>query len=382
MARLIPLVLGMVSATTVASLGRVVDHADVDGVTSLPQSTMDAIGRQKWLFTHASVGGNMINGMSDLRTADPNRYQLVPTSVGYNSSELRASDPPIPTAPGRIYDCSRGNPGWATKFTIFDNSVRVSGWHDTAVEVVMDKLCYIDQAADANQYITMMAALEVSYPETVFVYTTMPLTTSEDSSNVLRNVYNAAVRAYCLTHNRLLYDIADMEAYDPNGTQYTFVYGGQTYQKLYSGYTSDGGHLNTDGRQRIARGWYAVAAVIVEQSTLYSLTLDVINGLWGTVTLDPEPNDANAPSYPAGSVVTLTATPTAGRAFRQWEIYDPNHPGDANFVVIDANNPLTIVMEADREVTACFKCGSGAEWLPIAMAAFFMGLVLVRRGGI
>ncbi len=127
----------------------------------------------------------------------------------------------------------------------------------------MDKLCYIDQGANAATYINMMMALEAACPGTVFVYMTMPLMTSEDSNNVLRNQYNAAVRSHCAANNRLLYDLADMEAHDPAGVPYTFTYGGQTYQKLYSGYTSDGGHLNTTGRQRIAMGWYAVAAQLV-----------------------------------------------------------------------------------------------------------------------
>ncbi len=375
MLRSITFAMCIVAATAIVLRAETIDHTDIDGVSALPQSTMNDIGQQKWLFTHASVGGNMINGMSDLRTADPNRYKLLPTTLGYNSAELRANNPPVPTVAGRIYDCNRGNPGWTTKYTIFDNSVRISGWHDTAVNAVMDKLCYIDQTADANQYITKMVALEASYPNTVFVYATMPLTTDQDYNNALRNQYNAAVRSYCLTHDRLLFDIADIEAFDPNGTQYTFVYGGQTCQKLYSGYTSDGGHLNTTGRQRVAKGWYAVAAEIVEMNTLCSLTLSAINGSWGTVTLNPEPDDANAPTYPAGTVVTLTATPIEGKSFRQWEVYNPNYPGDANHAVIDANTTLTLVMDTNKQVAAVFRCGGSAA-LPLMLG---MMLVLIRR---
>jgi hypothetical protein len=241
---------------------RIIDHADIAGVVTLPQAVMDAIGQQKWFFTHASVGGNMLSGMSDLHTADSLRYQLTSTSAGYDSGGQRAPAPPVPTLPGKIYESSRGNPGWSAKFTIFDNSVRVSGWHDGAVGIAMDKLCYIDQDADAGDYLDSMQALEDSYPGTVFVYTTMPLTDDSDSSNVLRNQYNALVRQYARDHDKYLFDIADIEAHDPGGVPQTFQSGGQTYQKLYSGYTSDGGHLNTTGRQRVAMGWYAMAALI------------------------------------------------------------------------------------------------------------------------
>ncbi len=88
----------------------------------------------------------------------------------------------------------------------------------------------------------------------------------------------------------------------------------------------------------------------------YALSLTVINESYGTVTVEP-----NLPEYPSGSVVTLSATPIDGKSFRQWEIYDPNYPGDANYAVIDTNNPLTIVMTGDTSVGAAFKCGTGAS---------------------
>jgi len=91
----------------------------------------------------------------------------------------------------------------------------------------------------------------------------------------------------------------------------------------------------------------------------YKLTIGYVNPSWGHVELAPEPNDANLPEYPARSTVTLTAVPNGGKAFTQWRIYDPNYPGDGNYAVVDANDSITIVMDANREVTAVFKCGSG-----------------------
>ncbi|MCP4642638.1 MAG: hypothetical protein GY851_19490, partial [bacterium] len=84
--------------------------------------------------------------------------------------------------------------------------------------------------------------------------------TSEDASNILPPDYNDAVRQYCITNGKFLFDIADIEAHDPSGVEQTYESGGSTYQKLYSGYTSDGGHLNSTGAERVAMGWYAAAA--------------------------------------------------------------------------------------------------------------------------
>lgn len=255
-------ILLLLLAPALPAPAQIVDHGDVDELASLPQCVMDGIGAQRWLFTHASVGGNMVAGLDDLAALDPLRFQLDTVGVGYDDGELAAAPPPATTVPGTVYDCQRGNPGWQDKFTIFDNSVRSAGWHMAAVDAVLDKLCYIDEGASAASYLASMDALAVSYPTTAVVFATMPLTTGEDADNVLRNVYNQAVRQHCAAIGALLYDIADIEAHDVNGAEQTFESGGETYQKLYAGYTGDGGHLDTEGRQRVARGWYATAATL------------------------------------------------------------------------------------------------------------------------
>lgn len=240
---------------------QVVDHDDLESVVSLPQCALDAVGAQRWLFTHASVGGNLLEGLDDLHAAEPGRYRLATTWVGYDGGALRCDPPPATTAPGTVYECGRGNPGWQDKLTIFERSVGLAGWESPAVDAAMDKLCYIDQDADAGAYLAMMDALATAHPDTTFVHTTMPLTTGEDGDNVLRNLYNQEVRAHCAASGELLYDVADMEAHDPEGVEQTFDSGGTTYQRLYAAYTSDGGHLDAElGHRRVALGWYAVAA--------------------------------------------------------------------------------------------------------------------------
>lgn len=247
----------------IPAYGQIINNNDISRVSSLPQSVMNSIGKQRWLFTHASVGGNMVDGMNSLHSSNPTRYKLVTSDAWFNSSSNRVTAPPSPTLQGRIYECQRGNPGWEQKGIIFDNSVRLGGWHASAVDLCLDKLCYIDQDANANTYTTKMSALEALYPDTIFVYATMPLTTETGGDNILRNKYNQAVRSYCIANHKLLYDIADLEAHNPSGVESTFPSGGNTYQRLYSGYTDDGGHLNSAGQQHVALGWYAVAAAVV-----------------------------------------------------------------------------------------------------------------------
>ncbi|MBN1341640.1 MAG: SUMF1/EgtB/PvdO family nonheme iron enzyme [Phycisphaerae bacterium] len=108
----------------------------------------------------------------------------------------------------------------------------------------------------------------------------------------------------------------------------------------------------------------------------YVLTIDKVNSLWGNVNTEPF-----SPSYeyPACSELILNAQPTEGKAFKHWEIYDPNFPGDANYATYDSNLTTTIVMMTDREVTAVFKCGSDAGPLLPMMLGVLGLFVLARR---
>ncbi len=105
-----------------------------------------------------------------------------------------------------------------------------------------------------------------------------------------------------------------------------------------------------------------------------TLTLDVINGTWGTVQVEP-----NYPTHAEGSEVLLTAAPIEGKTFNRWTIYDPNHPGDANHAAIDANLSTSVVMDTDRQVEAAFKCGSNTDPMFPAMAMGLLGWVTLRR---
>lgn len=278
--------LGRISfaVTLVAMLGvpsvqaTVIDHNAVNAVSGYSQSTMDQIGGLNYFFSHASVGSNMVSGLDALHNSNANFYQL--------QTEYASSTPPASVLDGRVYEIGRGNPGWDDKLSMFDGYL-ANGWTGK-VNLAMDKFCYIDQNANAASYLSFMQGLEAKYASsgTRLVYATMPLTTDAGYDNVLRNVFNNTVRSFVAgSSSRLLFDIADIEAWDTNGVQHTFVSGGNTYQQLYSGFSSDGGHLNDLGSQRVALGFYGVAnaslAPIPEPET-YAMILAGL-GLLGTV---------------------------------------------------------------------------------------------------
>jgi len=232
----------------------VVGYTNCLAVTTYPQSLMDRIGQLKWYFAHASVGANMMDGIAALHAVNANFYPL--RGVAADES------PPSTTQTGVIYEHNRGNPGWWEKFELYQSCVS-NGWRYPLVNLAMTKLCYIDQGAILDWCIDCVSPLASAFPETVFVYATMPLTTSEDSDNYDRNLYNDGLRDWCRTHNRVLLDIADIEAHDSNGLPVTFSYNNRVCQRLYDDYSSDGGHLNSAGSQLAAKGFYAVAAALM-----------------------------------------------------------------------------------------------------------------------
>ena len=53
---------------------------------------------------------------------------------------------------------------------------------------------------------------------------------------------------------------AAVESTAPDGSRMGGTYGGATYFSLYSGYSSDEGHLNAEGSRRAATAWLAAVA--------------------------------------------------------------------------------------------------------------------------
>ena len=113
----------------------------------------------------------------------------------------------------------------------------------------------------------MMADLEGRFPQTLFVYLTMPLTTeTAGSENDRRNDFNRYVRAYCRTAGKWLLDLADLEAWTEAGAEQTYVSGGTTNQRMATAYAvgPEWGdfHLNAAGRRQAALGWHALGGAL------------------------------------------------------------------------------------------------------------------------
>ena len=67
-------------------------------------------------------------------------------------------------------------------------------------------------------YLNAMNQLEIDYPDVTFIYMTGHLDGTGESGNL--NVRNNQIRSYCIDNNKILFDFADIESYDPDGNYF------------------------------------------------------------------------------------------------------------------------------------------------------------------
>ena len=313
--------LGLLAAG-MARADTVIDHAALAAATNPPAGLSAKVGQLRWFFTHASVGGNLVTGLNGLHEEDAVRFPLhiygydgnngdgdyhgaVGTEGSEGGADYRAAADPAVATNGFVYECMRGNPDWRNKLTCFSNSVVQSGWRFPKVNVVLDKFCWIDPYADPAEYCAMMDGLEQRFPETLFVYMTIPLTTeTAGSENDGRNDFNRHVRAYCRTEGKWLLDLADIEAWSESGVQQTYAADGETNQLMVAAYAvgPEWGdyHLNATGRRRAGLGWYALALALFETDRDADGICDGEELIAGTAPAD------------AGNRLTLAFDPATG----------------------------------------------------------------------
>ena len=72
--------------------------------------------------------------------------------------------------------------------------------------------------AGVNTYLSAMNQLEIDYPDVTFVYMTGHLDGTGSAGNL--HFRNEQIRNYCRNNNKILFDFADIERYDPDGNDF------------------------------------------------------------------------------------------------------------------------------------------------------------------
>ncbi len=116
-----------------------------------------------------------------------------------------------------------GNPdftSWETATRSFLGTVNGSGRgaNHPEINVIIWAWCgQVSGASEANinTYLSLMNGLETDYPGIKFVYMTGHLDGGGTAGNL--HLRNQQIRNYCNSNNKILFDFADIESYDPSG---------------------------------------------------------------------------------------------------------------------------------------------------------------------
>jgi len=217
--------------------------------------------KKKILFGHQSVGMNIMKGMKALTSGNP-----LPIIMEWDINKPQLNDP------GFYHTRLGSNFDPASKIIAFSKLI-----HDlkkNQPDIAFFKFCYVDikdhtkVTEVAEKYAETMTDLEKSFPEIRFMHFTVPLRSHRKGlkvmvkkllnvpepnylENIKRQEYNDLIREK-YSERGYLFDIAGLESQDKNKSREKHDYKGKRFETMRQEYTSDGGHLNTEGSKYIA----------------------------------------------------------------------------------------------------------------------------------
>ncbi|HBA86361.1 MAG TPA: hypothetical protein DCZ95_19960 [Verrucomicrobia bacterium] len=192
----------------------VIDHTCTD-ISQIPAAWIAAVkSNVVWHYAHTSHGSQLNSGLAVLNNQDA-RFGF---ARGYCS---------LPSTPNalRMYDGQidndyispdlywEGSSGIALTQQVLSNnpSLNVSMW------AWCGQAGYYNSTQISN-YLHQMSAFETQFPNVTFVYMTGHLDGS--GVNGTLNRQNNMIREYCRKNNKVLFDFADIESYDPSGNEF------------------------------------------------------------------------------------------------------------------------------------------------------------------
>ncbi len=184
----------------------IIDH-NCTKLSSIPAEYITAAKQNLHIaYGHTSHGSQLTTGMTGLVTFKGNTYAW---NNGGTDGALDLHD--------YAMSGDLGNPdrtSWADRTRTYLNS-------NTDVNVIIWSWCgQVSSAteADINAYLDLMAGLESDYPDVYFVYMTGHL----DGTGLTGNLHlrNGQIRNYCKDNDKILFDFADIECYNPEDTYF------------------------------------------------------------------------------------------------------------------------------------------------------------------
>lgn len=251
-------------------------------IQNIPETAWENLSSKKILFGHKSVGYNIIEGIEDLLKENPQiKLKIIETVKPW---EIKT--------PALIHFQVGKNTQPKTKIDDFSRIVETTE-QEEEVNIAFFKFCYVDIQPNTDvievfaNYKNAMKKLSQAFPNTTFIYVTVPLTSEESSpmskltmselkrgakyllnklsnkpainlsainlsANVNRNEFNELLRKE-YEGKEAIFDLAQIESTFPDGRRQVSLIDGKQHFSLVPDYTDDGGHLNKLGRQVVAQ---------------------------------------------------------------------------------------------------------------------------------
>ena len=160
-------------------------------------------------YGHTSHGSQLTTGMAGLVTWRGTQYAFNAGGTG-GALDLRDFN-------GNFGGLGVANDLGNPNRTAWESATRTYLNQNPTVNVIIWSWCgQVDGSeSDIQLYLDLMSGLERDYPSVKFVY----MTGHTDGAPLTGNVptRNKQIRDYCLANNKILYDFADIESYDPDG---------------------------------------------------------------------------------------------------------------------------------------------------------------------
>ncbi len=233
---------GVEPATAGPAGGMIINHGCTD-ITAVPEDAiLQAKSQLSIAYWHTSHGSQVTEGMSglvDFMNGKGYTNNLYLWNGDGSSGALTLDD--------HYGDGGDLGGDWETVTRNYLGATDANGRGSLhpGVNVIMWSWCGQASYSDIPTYCSKMNGLETDYPGVNFVYMTGHLDGTGEAGDL--NQHNQQIRDYCAANNKILYDFADIESYDPDqAVNYMQLFANDncTYDSNGNGYPEEGVDAN------------------------------------------------------------------------------------------------------------------------------------------
>jgi hypothetical protein len=184
----------------------IIDHRCIN-VNTIPSESISAAKKNLHIaYSHTSHGSQVTDGMTGLTSFKGTLYSW------NNGGSGGALD---------LHDYAMSGDLGAPDRTSWATQTRTYLAANADVNVIIWSWCgqvSTSTEADITAYLNLMSGLEKDFKNVKFVYMTGHL----DGTGLTGNLHlrNEQIRNYCKTNNKILFDFADIECYNPDGVYF------------------------------------------------------------------------------------------------------------------------------------------------------------------